>query len=156
MKSTFYSYSFDGADGELRMQDVMKMFRFGFKSLGGLKVEEILDHRKGSGERLCCGPEGIESSGEWSAVEYRLAGGSAVIIRPFGAELNYGTASDTDDAPRIEISILIAGGDNEIAGGVNENEGAGVDEEAADIERRVRRDLESILFMDHGMGYCCE
>ena len=147
MKSTFYSYSFDGADGELRMQDVMKMFRFGFKSLGGLKVREILDHRKGSGE--------------WSAVEYRLAGGSAVIIRPFGAELNSGTASDTDDAPRIEISILIAGGDNEIAGGVNENEGAGVDEEAADeraadIERRVRRDLESILFMDHGMGYCCE
>ena len=147
MKSTFYSYSFDGADGELRMQDVMKMFRFGFKSLGGLKVEEILDHRKGPGE--------------WSAVEYRLAGGSAVIIRPFGAELNSGTASDTDDAPRIEISILIASGDNEIAGGVNENEGAGVDEEAADeraadIERRVRRDLESILFMDHGMGYCCE
>ena len=32
----------------------------------------------------------------------------------------------------------------------------GNDDDAAAREVRIRKDLESIIYMDHGMGYCCE
>ena len=44
---TLQIYKFEGADGMTKMQDVMKMFRFGFRSIGGLKVEGIKGHDKG-------------------------------------------------------------------------------------------------------------
>ena len=115
---TLRSYRFAGDDAELKMQDVMKMLRYGFKTIGGLVVEEV--H---AGEAV--GTAG----GLGHSIEYRLAGGTAVKVRP------------SEDGSVLELRISAAGES---------------DEEAAAIESRVRSDLESIIYMDHGMGYCCE
>jgi len=116
---TLQIYKFEGADGMTKMQDVMKMFRFGFRSIGGLKVEEIKGHDK-------C-PDGADGTG-LNDPEYRLAGGSCVILKPSGIE------------PEIEVTVYIPDDTDN----------------AAETEARIRRDLESIIYMDHGMGYCCE
>ena len=121
------------------IQLVMKMFRCGFKSIGGIKVERVLNHSKGEDES----PEeareiASEGSQEKSSIEYRLSDGSTVIIRPSGAE------------PKLEVNILIAG---------DEIENVAVDkdlERIVETEKRIREDLESIIYMDNRMGYCCE
>ena len=100
------------------MQLVVKMFRCGFKSIGGVKVESVLDYSREA-----------EASLEYSSIEYRLVGGSSVVIRQSGAE------------PKLELCISAAG------------VGMG---SALEIERRIREDLESIIYMDSRMGYCCE
>ena len=112
-----YSYLFDGEDGMLKMQDVMRMFRYGFKTVGGLKVESVKEKSPEAGGNNDC-----------SAVEYRLSGGASVIIQTSGTE------------PELEVCIYA-------------EDGNGI---ATDTESCIRKDLESIIYMDHGMGYCCE
>ena len=99
-------------------QLVMKMFRCGFKSIGGIKVERVVDHN--------------------NAVEYPLAGGSCVVIRQPG------------DEPKLEVCISVAGDDAE-----NTDTGVGM-KSALEIEKRILEELESIIYMDSRMGYCCE
>ena len=113
---TLQIYKFEGADGMTKMQDVMKMFRFGFRTIGDLKVEEIKGHDK------------VPDGTGLNAPEYRLTGGSCVILKPSGIE------------PELEVTVYIP---DDI-------------DNAAETEARIRRDLESIIYMDHGMGYCCE
>lgn len=120
---THYSYQFYGDDGLLKVRDVMKMFRYGFKSVGGLKVEEVL--ASGSG-----------------AVEYRLEGGCSVMLAPLEKE------------PGIEVCISVRGGSE--CGPGSENRAIEDDERAAEVERRIREDLKSIIYVDHGAAYCCE
>ena len=115
---TSYIYKLKGDSGVLSMQSVMKMFRCGFKTIGGIEVERILDHKDDPAE--------LSGSG---AVEYRLTGGSSVIIKPSGT------------GPMIETSISI---------------GSGSKENAAEIEERIRLDLENIIYLDYRSGYCCE
>lgn len=115
---TIYTYRFEGDDGESRIREIMKMFRCGFKALGGLEVEEVLDCRK---HRI-----GYTKS---EAVEYRLAGGTTVTVRP------------SVTAPEITADIAVTAGDPQ---------------EAVDTEARIREDLENIIYMDSRMGYCCE
>lgn len=101
------------------VQLVMKMFRCGFKSIGGIKVESVLDHRKG--------PDGHQKTApENDVLEYHLAGGPSVEIRSSSAE------------PKIEVYISVPGDDTE------------------SLEKRIREDIESIIYMDSRMGYCCE
>lgn len=121
------------------IQLVMKMLRCGFKSIGGIKVERVLDHSEGADES----PEeareiASEVSPEKSSIEYRLSDGSTVVIRPYDTE------------PRLEVNILIAGDDTaNVAAEKNT-------ESALETEKRIREDIESIIFMDNRMGYCCE
>ena len=119
---TLRSYRFSGDDAEMKLRDVMKMFRYGFKTLGGLAVIDVL-----------AGDSAGTADVLESPLEYRLAGGATVTLTV--------TARRTDDKPLLEVHISAAG----------EN-----DEEAAGTEQRIRSDLESIIYMDHGMGYCCE
>ena len=108
------------------MQLVMKMFRCGFKSIGGIKVASVLDHSREK-----------EASAE-SSIEYRLVGGSSVVIRQSGAE------------QKLEVCISAAGYDvKSIAAGDSV-------ESALEIEKRIQEDIESIIYMDNRMGYCCE
>ena len=112
-KKTYY-YESDISD----FQMVMKMLRFGFKTLGGLEVMSVTDHSKDSGGRNAD-----------DTVEYRLYGGSGVVIRTHDTE------------PKLEVCISIADNDRE---------------NAAKTEARIRADLENIIHMDNRMGYCCE
>lgn len=100
------------------LQMVMKMLRFGFKSLGGIEVKSVTDHSKASDERSAA-----------DIIEYRLDGGSGVVIRTHDTE------------PKLEVCISIANNDRE---------------NAAKTEARIRADLENIIHMDNRMGYCCE
>lgn len=105
---THQIYHLGGPDAELRMNDVMKMFRYGFRTIGGFDVERVLD-RGGT-------------------VEYGLAGGHAVMIKPF-----------YEDAA-IEVSVFPAGDDKE----------------AAAAGGRIREEIENIIYIDYRAGYCCE
>ena len=101
-----------------KMQLILKMFRYSFKTIGDIKVEIVLDYSKGL--------DGLPQS---DVVEYRLAGGSAVILKPSATE------------PKLSAYISVE---------------ADSEEAAAAIETRICDDLDSIIFMDDRMGYCCE
>ena len=129
-KTNTYTYPRKGESGMIDIQLVMKMFRCGFKSIGGIKVESVLIRSKGADARSE-EPRGIASevSSEKSSIEYCLSDGSSVVIRSSGAE------------PRLNVYISAAG-DSEVS--------------ASETEKRIREDLESIIYMDNRMGYCCE
>jgi phosphomannomutase len=110
--NTQYSYQFEGADGMLKIQDAMKMFRYGFGRIGNIEVESVLKGQPESGD-----------------VKYVLVDGSAVLISPGESE------------PKLDVFISIA----------SESE-----DRASEIEARVRNDIESIVYIDDRMGYCCE
>ena len=129
-KTNTYTYPRKGDSGMIDIQLVMKMLRCGFKSIGGIKVERVLDHSEGADES----PEeareiASEVSPEKSSIEYRLSDGSSVVIRSSGAE------------PRLDVYISAAS-DSEVS--------------ASEKEKRIREDLESIIYMDNRMGYCFE
>ena len=107
-KNSSHIYQFEGADGMQNMQQILKMFRFGFKSIGGIEVESV-------------------SASD--VIEYRLAGGSSVVIKPIG------------DEPELAVDVSIAG-DNK--------------ETADETEKRVYADLGNIMYMHYRAGYCCE
>jgi hypothetical protein len=54
----------------------------------------------------------------------------------------------------IEVCISVRGGSE--CGSGSENRTIEDDERAADVERRIREDLKSIIYVDHGAAYCCE
>ena len=99
------------------MQYAMKMFRCGFRTIGDIRVEDIIDHRDQK--------DGSPGSG---AVEYRLEGGSVLMIKPSGTE------------PVLEIYVSDADGSSL----------------SADTEKRICADIESIICIDYRAGYCCE
>lgn len=110
--NTQYSYRFEGADGVIKIQDAMKMFRYGFGRIGNIEVESVLKGQPNSGD-----------------VQYVLADGSTVVISP------------DENEPKLDVFISIA----------SESE-----DRASEIEARVRNDIESIVYIDDRMGYCCE
>lgn len=110
-------YRFEGPDSVINMQNVMKMFRFGFRTIGGCEVESVRVLRKGE-------------EGEMPAdvLEYRLAGGPTLLIRPNEPEIT------------LEVS-LAADGENK---------------EMHEMELRIWNDIENIIYIDYRAGYCCE
>lgn len=88
-----YYYESDISDFHM----VMKMLRFGFKTLGGLEVMSVTDHSKDSDGRHAD-----------DTVEYRLDGGSTVEIMTHDTE------------PKLEVCISIPDNDSENAAGTKE------------------------------------
>lgn len=111
------SYQFEVTGGMSEVQYVMKMFRCGFKTIGNIKVENVVDHGKGRDGSPGCGD-----------IEYLLAGGFSVMIKPSGTE------------PEIEVSISVPGNSPG----------------AESAEKRICSDIESIINIDCRAGYCCE
>lgn len=95
-------------DDILRIQDVLRLFRYGSTSIGGIEVESIRENSQKP-----------EDCNELKMLEYMLAGGTVITIRSFDFE------------PKLEISISIT---NDVA-------------EATCLEERIRKDLESIIYM---------
>ena len=74
------------------LQMVMKMLRFGFKTLGGIEVMSVTDHSKA-----------LDGGPATDIVEYQLDGGYTVLI----------VTHDTE--PKLEVCISIADNDRENA-----------------------------------------
>jgi hypothetical protein len=87
--STTRRYSFGDDDGFRRIRDIMKMFRYGFRTIGRLEVEKVTEHGTGL--------DGIPD------VEYLLAGGSSLLIHASEAE------------PELKADISIVCGNSEDA-----------------------------------------
>jgi phosphoglucomutase len=74
-KNSLRSYTFEGNLGFAKMQSIMKAFRGGISSFGGLKVLGVLDYKDGL--------DGLPPS---DVLKFKLEGGSTVVIRPSGTE----------------------------------------------------------------------
>ena len=68
--NTMHTFQFEGDDAMEKMQLILKMFRFGFKSIGGLKVEEVLDYSRG-----------VEDLPESDGIQCGLEGGCGLILK---------------------------------------------------------------------------
>ena len=70
------SLSYPGADGANRMADIMSMLREGdIKMIGVSIVDSVIDYR-----------DGVDGLPPANVIEFRLTGGSKVIVRPSGTE----------------------------------------------------------------------
>ncbi len=69
--NSLHKYRFEDDDG---MRYVLKMFRYGFKTIGNIEVERVLIHSNGT--------DGATGS---DIIGYRLADGSSIEIRPSDA-----------------------------------------------------------------------
>ena len=95
--NTLHIYHFDGSDAVLKMQLILKIFRYGFKTIGDIEVESILDYSKGL--------DGLPQS---DVIEYRLIGDSAVILKPSSTE------------PKLNVYISIKGDSEEAVAAIGE------------------------------------
>lgn len=73
--NTLHFYEFDGSAGFEKMQGIMKMFRGDIKTIGGRKVETVLDYSKGL--------DGLPKS---DVLKFLLEGNCSVVVRPSGTE----------------------------------------------------------------------
>ncbi len=73
--NTLHSYEFEGAQGFLKMQEIMQKFRSGLESIGGNKVHTCLDYSKGL--------NGLPKS---DVLKFLLEKNCSVVIRPSGTE----------------------------------------------------------------------
>lgn len=69
------TFTFEGASGFKKMQDIMSSFRKSIKVIGGLKVKKTVDYLKGV--------DGLPKS---DVIKFHLANGSTVVVRPSGTE----------------------------------------------------------------------
>ena len=73
--NTLHSFTFEGASGFTKMQEIMKEFHKGLDRIGGLKVERTEDYSKGL--------NGLPKS---DVLKYLMEGNCSVVVRPSGTE----------------------------------------------------------------------
>lgn len=73
--NTLHSYTFEGAAGFEKMQEIMALVRKDIESIGGLRVKECLDYSRG-----------LDGLPESDVLKFRLEDGCSVVIRPSGTE----------------------------------------------------------------------
>lgn len=73
--NTLHSFEFDGAEGSVKMNRIMKKFHEGIDALDGVKVQKMADYSQGL--------EGLPKS---DVIKYSLEGNSSIVIRPSGTE----------------------------------------------------------------------
>ena len=97
--NTLHSYTFEGAAGFEKMQEIMQKFRESITQIGPKKVETVLDYAKGL--------DGLPKS---DVLKYLLEGNCSVVIRPSGTEpklkLYISVSAETKyEAERVEEKI---------------------------------------------------
>lgn len=90
--NTLHSFEFDGAAGFAKMQDIMAKFHEGLESIGGKKVEKVLDYSKGL--------DGLPKS---DVLKYLLEDHCSVVVRPSGTE------------PKLKVYISVSAENRELA-----------------------------------------
>ena len=73
--NTLHFYEFEGSAGFAKMQGIMKDFRGDIKTIGGRKVEKVLDYAPGL--------DGLPKS---DVLKFLLDGNCSVVVRPSGTE----------------------------------------------------------------------
>lgn len=73
--NTLHFYEFEGSAGFAKMQGIMKDFRGDIKTIGGRKVEKVLDYAPGL--------DGLPKS---DVLKFLLEGNCSVVVRPSGTE----------------------------------------------------------------------
>lgn len=73
--NTLHFYEFEGSAGFAKMQSIMKDFRGDIKSIGGKKVEKVLDYAPGL--------DGLPKS---DVLKFLLEDNCSVVVRPSGTE----------------------------------------------------------------------
>ena len=73
--NTLHSYRFEGSKGMARMKGVMAALRGGVCSLGGRRVEKLLDYA-----------QGIDGLPKSDVIKLILSDGNSLVIRPSGTE----------------------------------------------------------------------
>lgn len=97
--NTLHSFTFEGASGFTKMQEIMKEFHKGLNNIGGLKVERTEDYSNGL--------NGLPKS---DVLKYILENNCSVVVRPSGTEPKLKTyisvsAKTKSDAEEVEKKI---------------------------------------------------
>ncbi len=100
--NTLHSFTFEGAAGFRKMQQIMALFRKGLTQIGPKKVIKMLDYS-----------EGLDGLPRANVLKFVLEGDSSVVVRPSGTEPKLKTylsvsAEDKKQAERIEEEISSA------------------------------------------------
>ena len=98
-KNTLYSYTFEGAAGFAKMQEIMQDFRKGVTAFGEKQVLRLLDYSQGL--------DGLPPS---DVLKFLLEGDCSVVIRPSGTEPKLKVyisvrGASKEDAKRVETAI---------------------------------------------------
>ena len=99
--NTLHFYEFEGSAGFAKMQGIMKDFRGDIKSIGGRKVEKVLDYAPGL--------DGLPKS---DVLKFLLEGNCSVVVRPSGTEPKLKTylsvtADSMEEATNVEKQICV-------------------------------------------------
>ena len=97
--NTLHFYEFDGSAGFAKMQGIMKAFRGDIKTIGGKKVEKVLDYAPGL--------DGLPKS---DVLKFLLEDNCSVVVRPSGTEPKLKTylsvtADSMEEAAKLEALI---------------------------------------------------
>lgn len=97
--NTLHSFTYEGASGFTKMQEIMKEFHKGLDGIGGLKVERTEDYSKGL--------NGLPKS---DVLKFLLEENCSVVVRPSGTEPKLKTyisisAKTKEDAETVEKKI---------------------------------------------------
>ena len=97
--NTLHSYTFEGASGFTKMQEIMKEFHKGLDAIAGLEVVQTLDYTTGI--------NGLPKS---DVLKFLLEENCSVVVRPSGTEPKLKTyisvsAEDKEKAELIEQKI---------------------------------------------------
>ncbi len=97
--NTLHFYEFEGSSGFAKMQSIMKDFRGDIQSIGGKKVEKVLDYAPGL--------DGLPKS---DVLKFLLEDNCSVVVRPSGTEPKLKTylsvtADSMDEAAKLEQII---------------------------------------------------
>lgn len=98
--NTLHSFTFEGASGFTKMQEIMKEFHKGLDCIGGLKVERTEDYS-----------QGLNGLPKADVLKYLLEGNCSVVVRPSGTEPKLKTyisvsAACVNEAKQLEERIV--------------------------------------------------
>jgi len=117
--STLLNFGFEGASGMAKMDALMTALRQNAPTeIGGLPVLAVSDYLTGKSTDTATGQETAIDLPRSNVLQYRLPGGSGVIVRPSGTE------------PKLKVYITSVAKDKACAEALSEKLGAGITQAA--------------------------